>query len=415
VIDDYLPNSQKSGAQMVHDLACHLISTGHEVSLAAPAHWVDKVSLDELDGVRIYWFRSGKTKNVTKIKRALNETLLSLRAYLALRAILRRDPHELILYYSPSIFWGPLISYLKRIWRCPAYLILRDIFPQWAVDAGLLSKYSPVYWYFKLFEMLSYKAADRIGVLTPRNKKYFDNRLINMRDKTEVLYNWAPTKRVAQPLNESSYGCGCATRGGAWREKLGLQGKVVFFFGGNTGHAQDMMNVVRLAESLKHRKDAHFLLVGEGDEVDLVKREIMARELCNMTQHPGVPPSEYFRIIDEVDVGVFSLHRQHRTHNIPGKLLGYMQYGIPILGSVNPGNDVKEIIERYDAGLISFNGDDDAFMKNAIRLLEDPKARERMGKNGVRLLSEVFSVEKAADQVIRTCRLHSPMASSHWQ
>lgn len=388
VIDDYLPESRKSGAQMVHDLACYLINAGHRVSVLTPTYQKkDKPQRGDLDGVRLYHFCSGKTKNVNRIRRAINETLLSWRAYKALRNVLKSDPHDLIVYYSPSIFWGPLILYLRHIWKCPAYLILRDIFPQWAVDRGLISKYSPVYGYFKLFEMISYKAADRIGVQSPGNRKYFDKHSKKMKDKVEVLYNWAPTSKPDRTDR-------------SWRKKLGLDDKVLCFFGGNIGHAQDMMNIVRLAENMKHLCHVHFLLVGEGDEVNLVKREKNIRNLDNITHISALPMREYFGILEEVDIGLFSLHCGHRTHNIPGKLLGYMQFGVPILGSVNAGNDIREIIEKSEAGLISVNGDDDAFKTNAIRLLENRKMRERMGENGKRLLTEYFSVEKASKQVM---------------
>ena len=368
---------------MIHDMACHLASKGHRISLVAPAYWIDKISCSTQDGIKVYWFRCGRTKNINKIQRAFNESSLSLRAYLGLSNLLRQNPHDLIVYYSPSIFWGPLIAFLKYIWKCPSYLILRDIFPQWAVDSELLSKYSPVYWYFKLFELSSYKTADRIGVLSPGNRDYFDEHFKKMKDKIEVLYNWAPTSKPDRAE-------------GFWRKRLGLGGKVLFFFGRNIGHAQDMMNIMKLADNLRCRENAHFLLVGEGDEVDLVKHEITARKLNNVSYHPGVPPRDYYGILDEVDIGLFSLHRGHRTHNIPGKLLGYMQFGIPILGSVNAGNDIREIIEGPKAGLISINGDDDAFTANAMKLLENRKLRDKMGENGRKLLRRHFSIEQAS-------------------
>jgi len=219
--------------------------------------------------------------------------------------------------------------------------------------------------------------------LSPGNRDYFDEHFKKMKDKIEVLYNWAPTSKPDRAE-------------GFWRKRLGLGGKVLFFFGGNIGHAQDMMNIMKLADNLRCRENAHFLLVGEGDEVDLVKHEITARKLNNVSYHPGVPPRDYYGILDEVDIGLFSLHRGHRTHNIPGKLLGYMQFGIPILGSVNAGNDIREIIEGPKAGLISINGDDDAFTANAMKLLENRKLRDKMGENGRKLLRRHFSIEQAS-------------------
>ncbi len=75
----------------------------------------------------------------------------------------------------------------------------------------------------------------------------------------EVLYNWAANVPVKA---ESNY-----------KEKLGLVGKTVYFYGGNIGHAQDMMNIVRLAINMREEEQAHFVLVGAGDEVKLLKKQ----------------------------------------------------------------------------------------------------------------------------------------------
>ena len=388
IIDDYLPESQKSGAQLMHDLACCLVSKGHNVSVITPTSSLkQRYTTEYLDSVTIYRFRSGPIKNINKIIRAVNETLLSLRAIRNLKQVLQDCPHDLIVYYSPSIFWGGLVWYLKRIWKCRSYLVLRDIFPQWAVDSGLIFRRSPIYCYFKLFEHISYRVADRIGVQTPGNLNYFQKYSNETREKLEVLYNWAK-ERNKEYLS------------GLWREKLGLQGKVIFFFGGNFGHAQDMMNIIRLAANLKNRSEAHFLLVGKGDEVFLIENEIKAQGLTNLTFYPSVPAETYFQMLSETDIGLFSLHREHNTQNVPGKLLGYMDYGLPILGSINPGNDVQTIIQGHEAGLVTVNGDDIGFTKNALKLLDDEQYRKRLGGNGKRMLREVFSVERTAEQII---------------
>ncbi len=388
IIDDYLPESQKSGAQLMHDLACYLVGKGHNVSVITPMSSLKQRYTKEcLDSVTIYRFQSGQIKNITKIVRAVNETLLSLRAIRNLKTVLRDSPHDLVVYYSPSIFWGGFVLYLKWIWKCRSYLILRDIFPQWAIDGGLVSRWSPICWYFKLFEYISYRVADRIGVQTPGNMEYFQKYSTKVRSRLEVLYNWArERKKDYQP--------------GVWREQLNLQGKVIFFFGGNLGHAQDMMNIIRLAANLNDRSEAHFLLVGKGDEVPLIENEIKAQGLANVTFHPSVPAETYFQMLSETDIGLFSLHREHNTQNVPGKLLGYMDYELPILGSINPGNDVQISIKKHEAGLVTVNGDDKGFAKNALRLLEDVQYRKRLGKNGKRLLQEIFSVEQAAKQII---------------
>ncbi|MCR2554485.1 glycosyltransferase WbuB, partial [Salmonella enterica] len=84
-------------------------------------------------------FKSGPLKDVSKIQRAINETLLSYRAWKAIKKWVKKETFEGVIYYSPSIFWGHLVKKIKARCQCPAYLILRDMFPQWVIDAGMLN------------------------------------------------------------------------------------------------------------------------------------------------------------------------------------------------------------------------------------------------------------------------------------
>lgn len=389
IVDDYLPSSIKVAAKMMHQLGCEFISQGHEVTVVTPCPELDSsYKISTLDGVQICQFKSGQIKNVNKVKRAVNETMLSRKAWKSLKPFFADHPHDAIVYYSPSIFFGPLVKRLKKLWSCKSYLILRDIFPQWTVDNGLMSAKSPIYFYFKFFESLNYRAADRIGVMSPANFHFFENSYADV-SKFEILYNWASSTTAAEQ-----------SRG--YRDKYGLQDKVVFFYGGNIGHAQDMMNIVRLAKSLKDDSRAHFLFVGKGDEVDLILQAKEEFALDNLTYLPPVDQQTYTEMLSEFDVGLFSLHPDHKTHNFPGKLLGYMDTAIPILGSVNRGNDLQGIIESANAGFISINGEDEKLLTSARKLLDNESTRATMGNAGKQLLETTFAVTTACRNIFES-------------
>lgn len=109
-----------------------------------------------------------------------------------------------------------------------------------------------------------------------------------------------------------------------------------------------------------------------------------------------VSQNEFKNVLAEFDIGLFSLNKVHTTHNIPGKVLGYMVQSMPILGCVNPGNDLKEIIENAGAGFVSISGNDKEFTDCAIRLLE-PGVIKQKGLNSKKLLNDYFSVFSAAN------------------
>jgi len=115
LIDDYYP-STRSGAKLVHDLGVQLFEDGHEVSVVTPSTAVPNgfaVSVEEhLEVVRI---KTGKLKDVSRIRRAWNEIRLSSTLWKRGRSFFRTNHFDLIIYYSPTIFFGRLVKKLKLL------------------------------------------------------------------------------------------------------------------------------------------------------------------------------------------------------------------------------------------------------------------------------------------------------------
>ncbi|MVX95256.1 glycosyltransferase family 4 protein [Enterobacter hormaechei] len=387
IIDDYLPNSTRVGAKMFHELAQEFIRRGHDVTVITPdTRLQDDVSFDTFQGVKTWRFKSGPLKDVSKIQRAINETLLSHRAWNSIKSQIKRETFDGVVYYSPSIFWGSLVKKIKSRCQCPTYLILRDMFPQWVIDAGMLKAGSPVDRYFRLFERSSYRQANRIGLMSDKNLEVFC--MTNKGYPCEVLRNWASLTPAVLPAGYVPL-----------RQRLRLEDKVIFFYGGNIGHAQDMANLMRLARNMVKHPNAHFLFIGQGDEVELINTLAAEWTLPNFTYLDSVGQDEFKFILSEMDVGLFSLSAKHSSHNFPGKLLGYMVQSLPILGSVNAGNDLLDIVNQNKAGLIHINGEDDKLLESALLMLNDVAARHQFGLGANALLREQFSVESAAQTI----------------
>ncbi|MFH2047074.1 MAG: glycosyltransferase family 4 protein [Pseudomonadota bacterium] len=382
----YLPSTMSS-AKLIHDLAVEFLRLGHKPVVVAP----DESILSETEvtcenGVKVLRVRTGKIKTASRIIRGFNEARLSDLLWAKGQSFFKENPCDFIIYYSPTIFFGLLVKKLKKYFNCPSYLVLRDIFPQWAVDAGVLRR-GLAYKYFKLKERQNYEAADIIGVQSPANLQYFEENGLDKKNHIEVLYNWAA-------LSEENI------HAKAYRERLGLQGKVVFIYGGNIGEAQDMDNIIRLAENLWGEASAYFLLVGNGSEVSRLRAHILSNGLRNIAIHDALGQQEYLSMLSEFDVGLISLDYGLRTQNFPGKLLGYMYHSMPILASINPGNDLRDILEDKQAGLVCINGEDDKLAYNARRLLTDDNLRRKLGNNARTLLENTFSVSRAAEQIL---------------
>lgn len=394
IADDSLPNSTLVHARMLHELASELVKKGHSPVIIAPGDFKQnkRLEISVIEGIRYWKFKSGQLRGQGKLKRAIHETLLSLQAWRAIRHKVIYQPFDGIIYYSPSIFFGPLVNKIKKQNSCKSYLILRDMFPQWAIDEGLINQGSIVERYFRYFENINYCASNAIGLMSPKNLSLFTEK---HQDKfnTHVLYNWAA---LSSPLQRDKYV--------DLREKYQLQEKVIFFYGGNIGHAQDMGNLLRLAYAMQDVAHAHFVFLGQGDQVQVVKDAIKSDNLSNTTLLESVSQQRYKQILNQVDVGLFSLSARHKTHNFPGKLLGYMCESLPILGSINKGNDLSEVITEAHAGFVFVNGQDSDLLFAAKTLANDQQLRKQIGCNANRLLANKFSVESAAETIITSLK-----------
>lgn len=377
---------------MFHDLAIELIKKGHDIKVITPNNKQSKKLIKKcVNGVDVWYFKSGPIKNVNKITRAFNETCLSFRAWSAIKKNLDKHTFDGIIYYSPSIFFGGLVNKIKKKCNCPSYLVLRDSFPQWVIDAGILKENSFLARYFKFFEQYSYEAADTIGLMSEKNLSIF-NESNSFKFNTEVLRNWADISPVILKDTEHI----------SIRKSLKLENKIIFFYGGNIGRAQDMANLMRLVKKMKIYENAHFLFIGQGDEVKLINKLAKKWNLSNYSYLPSVNQNEFKKVLSEIDIGLFSLSPKHTAHNFPGKLLGYMQHSIPILGSVNSDNDLKELFNTEGAGLISNNGDDSQLLIDAELLYKDSALRENMGQRGHNLLIKEFSVTSIATNIVKS-------------
>lgn len=391
LVNVYFPPNSSSTSRLMKEMADECVRRGHQVTMITIADHIDeRVEIAHMGALTVVRVRSGRIygEGVPRLLRAFREVELSWTVWQAAGRYLESLSVDGVVWLSPSIFFGPLIRRLKRVWRARCYLIQRDFFPDWSAEVGVLRR-GLVFRYFKHRERQNYENADVIGLQSPANLKYFHDLFAGeFDDKTEVLFNWT-TDHL--PRREKS----------SFRERFQLEGQTVFFYGGNIGIAQDLPNLVRLAEAMKNESDVSFLFVGTGTEVKALNSELGRRGLKNTKFHTAVSQEDYMTMLQEFDVGLISLDRRIGSANFPGKLLGYLQCGMPTLASINPGNDLETILRQSGAGFSAMNGDDQLLLARARQLARDPALRKRMGENARTLLHERFHVRSAAEQILR--------------
>ncbi len=389
---DYLP-LHSSAAVQLRDLAQELIKQGHKPVLIVPAEGLGKAwSVETIDGVQVLRLAALRTRNVGYVRRTIGETLLPFAMLYGIRkSTFQSMKWDAVVWYSPSIFFGPLVAALKRASHCRSYLILRDIFPEWAADIGLLRK-GLAYRFFKLVAGYQYAVADTIGVQSPSNLAYLVHWEKPWR-KLEVLQNWlALAPNVGSSISVAD---------------TPLAGRTIFVYIGNMGVAQGMDILIDLAERLKIRPDIGFLFVGRGSDVPRLRERAVNLELDNVMFHDEVDSREMPGLLAQCHIGVVALDPRHKTHNVPGKFLTYLQAGLPVLARINAGNDLADLIEKEAVGRVYVGESLDALQRISEGLVDDHVGRKQMSARGSALGQRMFSPAAAVGQIVAALAKHA--------
>tara|TARA_B100001093_G_scaffold132296_1_gene124839 strand:- start:2257 stop:3399 length:1143 start_codon:yes stop_codon:yes gene_type:complete len=369
------------------DLALELCRLGHQPIVITPTENFDNIAThDKIDGIQIFRVKTNKTTNVSFLFRGLNEIFLPFIIINAIRkSNLSLNKLDAVIWYSPTIFFGPVVHFLKKMSGCQTYLILRDIFPEWALDLGVLKK-NPIYFFFKIVAKYQYFVADIIGVQSPSNLKYFKSWCKKPKRKLEVLNNWLSQSN--QKETKISF-----TNTDFNRKKL-------FVYAGNMGIAQGMDIFIELADSLKNRKDLGFIFVGRGSEVNKLKKLSANKKLDNVLFFDEVSPEEIPSLLKMCHVGLVALDLRHKSHNIPGKFLTYLQAELPVLAKINFGNDLQYIIENENVGLVYSGNVVEDLSVLATKIIDDEINYKAMSKSCKSLFKKMFSTNKITNQII---------------
>lgn len=390
LIADAYPPMRSSGAVQLRDLSREFALQGHEITILVASPEIDcPFSIEDSQGITVARLRCPKSKDVNYVRRIFAEFAMPfamLRQYR--KSPLSSRNYDAVIWYSPTIFLGPLVRALKEQHDCPSYLILRDIFPQWAADMGLIKR-GPIFHLLNFVANYQYRSADAIGVQTPGNLSFFDhlqNR--NSKPKLEVLQNWlsdAPDAGCSIDITSTK-----------------LAGRRIFVYAGNIGVAQQMDKLIDLAEYMRQRDDVGFLFVGRGSELQRLRQKAENADLNNILFEDEIEPDQIPGLYRQCHAGMISLDNRHQTHNIPGKFLTYMQAGLPVLASINANNDLKALVEENSVGRVSISASGADLPGIAEAMLNDEMIDPDMATRCQHLSRSLFSADAAIKQIIST-------------
>ena len=368
---------------------------GHDVVVVAPAYDPNITGLQIENGIKIIRVKTMPLFNVGLIKKGIANVLLPYQYKRAIKKYNLEFDHDLILTPTPPISLHGVAAWLKKKSGAKIYLILRDIFPQNAVDLGLMSSKGLIHSYFRKKEKKLYAVSDRIGCMSQGNISYIIKHNPSVpSEKLHLLPNWSDM--IAVDSEEKIL---------ELRKKEGFENKFIVIFGGNIGLPQKLENIVELAAACQDHKDILFLIMGGGSERKNLEDLIAAKNLDNIQLRDGVPQEEYMKWVLMADLGLISLSEKFTIPNIPSKSLSYYNSKTPILASIDMNTDYGQLLDDLNVGLWAEAGKTALLKQKLLVLYKDSELRMPMGKNGWNYMKENLSSAHAYDTVIRETSL----------
>lgn len=386
IVADVYPPEISSAAHLMQELAEGLKKRGHNILVITsyPKHYLSEEfkgkvfeEFCEENNVKIIRVKTLPLHKVNFIIRGISQFLLPFLFFKKVKKYVNNL--DAVIVYSPPLPLALIGGMIKRKYGAKFILNIQDIFPQNAIDLGILKgwKYKSVVWLFEWIEKKVYKMADKITFHSEGGMKFLMEKKKVNPEKIATIYNWVD---VAPYQN--------LTKNFSFRKQWGLENKFIILFAGIMGPAQGMEFVAEVAKGVSNIKDIVFLLVGDGMEKGKIEKLIKEYDLENIIIKPFVSKEEYPYLVKDADVGLVCLNSNNKTPFVPGKFLGYMAAGKPILAFLNKESDGFILIEKSKCGYAVTSADVGLAVELVKQVYSQKNKLKEIGENGFQYVNE---------------------------
>lgn len=370
------------------DILRNFVKEGHHVFVVTPIESKNKIetSVIKEKGCDILRVKIGGYFNVNSIRKGITLIEIEYQVISAIKKYWSRVRFDMILYATPPISFAKVIKYIKYRDGAISYLMLKDIFPQNAVDLGLMSKTgvkSLLYKYFRNQEIQLYRYSDRIGCMSEANIDYVikHNSYLDAH-KVEICPNCIEPMDMSISIEERV----------AIRKKYGIPfDKKVFVYGGNLGKPQGIQFIIDCLREQMDNAEAYFLIVGAGTEFYKLKKFFDMERPTNMKLMSKLPKDDYDHMIAACDIGLIFLDYRFTIPNFPSRLLSYMQAKLPVLAATDRSTDIGQVIVNGGFGWWCDSNDVKAFGKLVEKALSADY--KQMRENEIKYLNDNYTAE----------------------
>lgn len=391
----FLTLSFSNARGLYTDLMEEMKIRGDKVYVVTPIEkkYNQETNLSDINGLKVLKVKTGNIQKVNKIEKGISTLRLENQLIKAIDKYLDDVVFDLVVYSTPPITFSKAVKHIKNRDNARSYLMLKDIFPQNAVDIDMIRKNGLIYKFFRKKEINLYNQSEYIGCMSKGNVKFLlDNNKFIFKDKVEILPNTI-TPLVIDKLSDK--------KRDEIRTKNSIpKDKTIFVYGGNLGKPQGIDFVIECVKENEKRDNSFFLIVGSGTEYSKLNKFMKDNNIKNTALYSYMDKLEYDNIIKACDVGLVFLDKRFTIPNIPSRILTYMEFSMPIVAAIDKNTDLGNILDDGKFGLYSESGNIDEFYKNIDTLCKNKELVQSMGNNGRKYLEDNFTSNIAYDIIV---------------
>lgn len=378
------------------DLMREFVNNNHKVYIISPTEKrkQQKTYLIDNGNCKILKLQIGNIQKTNIIEKGISTLTLESKFLKGIKDYFSNVKFDLVIYSTPPITLQKAVTYVKKRDNAKSYLLLKDIFPQNAVDLGMIEKNGIrglLYGYFRAKEKKLYQQSDYIGCMSQANVDFvLEHNPEVLPSVIEVCPNSIEPLKIQKDVSKTA----------EIKNKYNIpQDKTVFIYGGNLGKPQGIDFLIECLRANKNNNQVYFIIAGSGTEFTKLNNFFKDERIVNAQLFAELPKEDYEVLANSCDVGLIFLDKRFTIPNFPSRLLSYMQASMPVLAATDINTDIGEVIEKGGFGSWCESNDVKKFNNKVIQLC-DAELRKQMGTNARKYLENNYTARHSYEIIM---------------
>lgn len=351
-----------------------------------------KTRIETIFNINILYVNSLNLQKTGLLEKGLATLSLSWLLFRAIKKYFKNIKFDILLYTTPPITYNKSIIYLKTKDKAMTYLLLKDIFPQNAIDLNMIMDGGIIHRYFQKLEKRLYLLSDYIGCMSDANKAYI---LKHHPYLPPTIVEVNPNSIDLKWLNDSK------PSSTEFRKKWGINSDaLICLYGGSLGKPQGIDFLIDILEHYKNDPRLFFFIIGDGTEFNKLSNWFLRVTPHNAKLIKHLPKSEFDKIAKYGDAGLILLDKRFTIPNFPSRLLTYLENKMSVWAATDVNTDIGQVAKDNEFGFWVKSGDLSTFIAEAERELENKVLNQNRGEVGFKYSKLKFDVNVSYQKII---------------